>query len=517
MKPVTWMSIITAVCMLAACTEEIGANLEQAGVQTLATLNPPSSANVQASFVLLTASAGKPVAYARVIQDDGFACPQVAADCTGGITQPMTARDKPWADAAAHCPAGGCFPVTVCEASVPFNQKTQVCLNGPPIELPVPRSGPAKILVMGDTGCKDGSHTGDGGGDCGHKGNLTELAQPFETLVSSNARTAFELVLHMGDYNYRGTPGSVRWQREGGGKTTHHPYDAGDGAPSCGQSPSDRFRTQASSRSLLPDQWDIWRKDFFAPAKPLLAAAPWVFARGNHELCSRAGPGYFYFLDAGFKPAGTQVDCPALPSGNDHPSNPFLYSRVSPMARIDLDTLSLIVLDSANACDTSVPAPGNHFRTAYENQFQQLVVPKTGTTWIMSHRPIWKNQTLQATSNDGKALDGIALSLAGHEHLFESITPTGSSYPAEIVAGNGGVSLGGDFDGCFQQPLAGQQPWVQGVTGHGFLQLALTTSGSGQPGWSGRLIDESGKTTAKCDSAMSPSICTTTPPGARCQ
>ena len=45
------------------------------------------------------------------------------------------------------------------------------------------------------------------------------------------------------------------------------------------------------------DNWAVWQKDFFDPAAPLLAAAPWVLVRGNHELCSRGGHGWFRLLD----------------------------------------------------------------------------------------------------------------------------------------------------------------------------------------------------------------------------
>src|SRR5580693_3599603 len=43
--------------------------------------------------------------------------------------------------------------------------------------------------------------------------------------------------------------------------------------------------------------WDSWNADFFEPAVPLLAAAPWIMVRGNHEDCSRAGEGWFRFMD----------------------------------------------------------------------------------------------------------------------------------------------------------------------------------------------------------------------------
>ena len=45
------------------------------------------------------------------------------------------------------------------------------------------------------------------------------------------------------------------------------------------------------------DNWAVWQNDFFDPAAPLLAAAPWVLVRGNHELCRRGGHGWFRFLD----------------------------------------------------------------------------------------------------------------------------------------------------------------------------------------------------------------------------
>ena len=144
---------------------------------------------------------------------------------------------------------------------------------------------------------------------------------------------------------------------------------------------------------------------------------------------------------------------------------------------MELDALNLVVLDSANACDDDVPAAGNSFRTAYENQFQNLSVPANGNpTWIVSHRPFWSNRTLQVTSSKdpddpkGEYLAGIGLSLAGHKHLFESITPTTSgSFPAELVTGNGGVELEGEFDTCCQQSLVGETVWVQGALHHGFL------------------------------------------------
>ncbi len=496
----TLLSIGTVLGLLTACGESPAPVATETAVSIS---NPPALADVYASYVLLASSSdGAPAAYARVIVDESSACPSIAAACGTGTTGTMTARDKPRFDSVKNCPAGGCFPVKVCEATVPFNRKSQICLDGDHIDLPQPTTSPTSILVMGDTGCKS-AHDDDGGLCSASSG---EQAEPFQSLVKS-AGTDFDLILHMGDYNYRGTPGSVPWKGSDGQTTTHYAYDAGDGAQTCEQSPSTPFLSQASSNSLLPDQWDIWRKDFFEPAKDLLAAAPWVFARGNHELCSRAGPGWFYFLDAGFKPAGTQIDCPALPD-SDPPLNPFDYTRITPLYQVELDSLNIVVLHSANACDDDVPASGNSFRAEYESQFENLSIPETGTTWIMSHRPFWANRTLQVTSSNGSDtgsyLDGIPLSLAGHQHLFASYTPTEESFPGEVVSGNGGVSLEGDFNTLTEQTVDGETIWVQGAKGHGFLHVHFDGSGN----WCGDLRDAAKTLTASCGSDKSPSLCT---------
>ena len=57
------------------------------------------------------------------------------------------------------------------------------------------------------------------------------------------------------------------------------------------------YWSQNMQGSPMPDIWAAWRDDFFVPASRLMKTAPWLFVRGNHELCSRAGPGWFYLLD----------------------------------------------------------------------------------------------------------------------------------------------------------------------------------------------------------------------------
>ena len=59
---------------------------------------------------------------------------------------------------------------------------------------------------------------------------------------------------------------------------------------------------------------DPRRAEFFDPARPLIARAPWVFARGNHEDCQRGGYGWAYYFgdetaacDTTHKPAFIQT------------------------------------------------------------------------------------------------------------------------------------------------------------------------------------------------------------------
>jgi hypothetical protein len=147
------------------------------------------------------------------------------------------------------------------------------------------------VVVIGDTGCRMTFYAQQG---CNDPGDW-----PFARVARLAAQAAPDLVIHVGDYLYR-------------------EFACPDSEPACAGSP-------------WGDRWPAWREDFFAPAQPLLAAAPWVALRGNHENCARAGQGWLHFL--------------ALrePGGRDGPCR----ATVSPET-LDFDTLSLLVLDSAS-------------------------------------------------------------------------------------------------------------------------------------------------------------------------
>src|SRR5262249_29595616 len=142
------------------------------------------------------------------------------------------------------------------------------------------------------------------------------------------------LVIHVGDYHYRETP-------------------CPPSRPGCAGSPHG-------------DNWAVWQKDFFDPAAPLLAAAPWVLVRGNHELCSRGGHGWFRLLD----PHGSTDQC----------------VDTTPPYTLRLPPLHLLIFDSSDADDASVDA---RKVAVYREQFQVLLANVPRHAWLLTHRPVW--------------------------------------------------------------------------------------------------------------------------------
>lgn len=464
---------------------------------------PRTAAAPLATYVLLAQSAsGAPVAYARVIVGSGEACPALQG-APGSADLLMTKRRNPHG-----------FAVDVCEAQVAFGESRTV--SGTATTLPVARRQVRRVAVVGDTGCKPGD---DHQGDC----SPSDPYWPFASLTSDAAGRQPDLVVHVGDYNYRGTPsgftdadGDHQWY-----------YDAGDGAEAseqCGL--ADVYYSQNSTGNADRDAWPAWRDDFFAPAADLLTAAPWVLARGNHELCSHAGPGWFYFLDGGSDlPGGSgQVSCPDQGRSGTVESHLVL----SPPRVIALQDLELAVLDSSNACDEL-----DNFASEYARQLTAVAGTLSATpAWWVGHRPPWGvdheygsgeeaapyqcdnspgtgpkltyaaiNRTLQcalASPSGGGAssstvadllLPKLALVLSGHMHRYESLTFAASTgRPPSLIVGNGGVMEdSGPPQGTFRGTVDGATASGQAVEQFGYLLLERDAAGT----WSGKVVSPS--------------------------
>jgi hypothetical protein len=372
------------------------------------------------------------------------------------------------------------FDVTVCEAVLDFG--TALTVDGAGPILPAVTAEPRRIVVMGDTGCYSGQGCSD------------PATWPFGAFATAAAVGPPDLVIHVGDYNYRGTPGMIEVNGE-----KLRPYDAGDGLPppQC-RNPTHPYVSQNVPGREAWDGWQTWRDDFFVPAQPLLSAAPSVFARGNHELCSRAGPGYFYFLDPHSDLLGGELSCPLQQDGDD----PLPYVVFIPPERLELGALRLVVLDSPNACDLA----SNYPRT-YARQFDRVheLVGDDGPAWLVTHRPLWGVEqesgepgTLQISSvtleealrrsrPDGSLPKSVQLVLSGHMHQFESVAfPSGGDRPPQLIIGNSGVGLtNSPLSGAFTTAVDGEPAEGLSVIEFGYLELTLQADGS----WRGEVID----------------------------
>jgi hypothetical protein len=218
---------------------------------------------------------GKTVGLARVVvAGQGQACPTIQLANLPAVA--MTARPNP-------IPGSASYPITVCEHPL-------VLPDGRPATraqvadrlLPLPGTTPARIAMIGDTGCKK-----DG-----------ELQWPFERIARTVARRQSPtLVVHVGDYRHRKT-----------------------------------------------DTWEGWEDGFFKPAEELLQVAPWLMVRG-HEDCDLTGGdgngrGWLYLLD----PSSTLLGTSPLPACSADPKTPTPHAVDVPLG--GGDSQRLVVLDS---------------------------------------------------------------------------------------------------------------------------------------------------------------------------
>ena len=411
-----------------------------AAALALAAVSAPRSADAQspkleAAYVVL----GPQGPVARAVLAQASSCPDITID---GAQQPMSVRALP--DAT--------FPVLVCERTIPAGATSASLENSP---LPLPRPALKSIAAFGDTGCrlksaKTAAKEGDTDNDDA-RGKFQDCNNPtlwpFAQVAQSVTDAKPDLVIHVGDYLYR--------------ESACPTGDAG-----CARSP-------------YGDDWPTWKADFFAPAAPALRAAPWIVVRGNHEICRRAGPGYFRLLDptpAQTAPAQTPPPCVEL----------------VPHFTITLAAQSFIVLDfeQCRRCLSVRSGPLCGGIRVDEAQIRHVAAhPPPGLGIGPRRRTV--NATLQeALANwNGKLPDGIALALAGHIHVVEVLSFTDKRSP-QFVLGTGGTLLAGKIKNNLSgETIAGRRV-AYGRSDHRFGFAMLEPAGNGK-GWAATFRDTS--------------------------
>ena len=395
-------------------------------------------------------------------------CPHISLDGGDAVmavrTTQMTVPQRTTASDPLLSKASA-FPVTTCETILPSTIK-EVVLNGQ--TMPLPKAAPQRIAVLADTGCR--IKTADNAFQACSDGN----AWPFATIAATIASMKPDMVMHIGDYHYRENP--------------------------C---PTDMAGCRNSPWGY---GWDAWNADFFTPAKPLLAAAPWVVTRGNHEECARAGQGWARFLDVRPFTSAMSCDDPANDNGGNV-SNPYAVALGS-------DT-QIVLFDSAKVGTAGLATTDYKF-PIYQDQFKQVAAfaaDKTKTTLFANHHPILAYAplagALPAPGNTGlqavmKTLnpvtyypDGVKIALHGHVHDFQAINFT-TNHPATFVAGNGGDNL----DVSLPDPFPANDPVAPGAVvdrithtnTFGFMMMERTGTGP----WAFKAYTRDGKLLTTC-------------------
>jgi predicted phosphodiesterase len=394
----------------------------------------PGGDPLHAAFVLLGEGGSSIV---RVITTDP-SCPSLDVD---GQRLAMTIRAVPETmplrptRSSPEESRPSAFPVLVCERILPAGA-ARASVGGH--TLPLLRHDARRIVVIGDTGCvvQNADHV---------QACNDAAAWPFARVAAAAAAKKPDLVIHVGDYLYREN--------------------------AC---PEDNAGCRGSPWGY---GWDAWNADLFAPARDLLAAAPWVFVRGNHESCRRAGQGWWRFLDSRSLVSGRDCNDATNDLRGDY-SDPYAVP-------LSADT-QLIVFDSSSAPAAPL-RPDNPAYSIYAAQLRHAleIARSAAHNLFVDHHPILGfatdstrrpagvfpgNAALQSVlaASNGPLLfpSGIDFLLAGHDHLFEAISFT-TGQPPQLVSGNGG--------GWLDEPLP--RPLPPGATpARGALVGAITST-----------------------------------------
>ena len=393
---------------------------------TLTLMQAAHAADLPGAWVELAADGALDV---RAVTMPGAPCPKVLLDGTGVSSEPRGAPDAP----------DGAYPIQVCVAHVPVTARS-LSVDGLPAPV-LPRSI-KRIVVLGDTGCRLKCEYVQ---DCNHPAKW-----PFATIARMAAARHPDVVIHVGDYHYRETPCPT-------------------GNAGCAGSPHG-------------DNWMVWQKDFFDPAAPLFAAAPWILVRGDHELCDRGGHGWFRLLD----PHHDAVEC---------------KDTTTPYA-LHLDSLHLLMFDGADADDDKADAAKV---ALYRDQLQSLLGDAPAHSWLLTHHPFWAlaqwqakpgetlNATQQAAMRD-LVPAGLDMVLSGHIHDFTSYD-FGPGHPAQLVVGEGGDNI----DAITQPLTAGividgaRLRRGFGIADYGYVVLRRTGTG-----WGGTVYAVDDRVLARC-------------------
>jgi hypothetical protein len=351
----------------------------------------------------------------RVVIEAGNDCPAMTHS-NGSVALHLRTSTPPTGFEAVH----------VCEGLMPAGVEAPMVGQ---LTLPVPTDAPARIVVIGDTGCRSKGRSIQ---NC--NGTRPDLGPQWNYVGIAEAAAGHQpdLLIHVGDYHYR--------------------------EEDC---------QGACDPATVGFTWESWQADFFAQSVKLFAAAPWIHTRGNHEDCTRAIKGWFYLLDPRpyptaplpliFRDGSGNESCGGWDEAQTTPSmSSWIFT--DPYAVTFADR-QFIVMDTSYIHDDYLRAPEEVSVARYAGEFATVEAMANAVevpTWLVTHRPFWAvasygsqfrpmasatDTTLQAAiDRHGVApfSAAIELLLAGHIHLFQAIT-FADERPSQLVFGNSGT------------------------------------------------------------------------------
>jgi Calcineurin-like phosphoesterase len=373
-----------------------------------------------AASVATTSALAAPDPTFVVLREDGQAtariittadsCPEIMID---GRSSPMTIRAE--AETVPLRPTQStpenskpsAFPVLTCDAMLPARTQNATIAGH---HLPRVAEVIRRIIVIGDTGCRLKA------ADKAYQACNDPAAFLFARIATQAATWKPDLVIHVGDYHYHENP--------------------------CAD------RTSGCTDSPWGYGWDAWNADLFTPGAPLLAAAPWVVVRGNHENCPRAGQGWWRFLDP--RPLTPRRDC-------NHAEDDDIGDAASTYAVPIGGGARIIVADLATAPDKSIKTDDPRFAqfaAAHDaisslskgSTFAFLATHKTilgiaatldnGTTELRA--ATIGTQSVFATKDANILPSAIDTVLSGHVHIWEQVSYP-ARYPSQFITGFSGT------------------------------------------------------------------------------
>ncbi len=361
---------------------------------------------IKAAFVVLGPDNQ---AIARVITR-ADACPTLridGADVSMGVrAKPETVAQRTTRSAPEDSKPSD-FPVLVCESILPSHPGSVMLGDR---SLPLPKDVPNRIIVVGDTGCRMKKS------DNAFQPCNDPVKWPWKAVADRAAKFNPDLVIHTGDIHYRENA-------------------CPEGLADCAGSP-------------WGYGFDAFDEDLFKPAARLLASAPWIFVRGNHESCDRAGQGWWRFLDPHPLQPGQDCNLAANDSKGDF-SDPYAVS-------IAADT-QLIVFDSSKT-GTKILSESDPVFVTYKAQVDKAsaIAAKVPHSIFMNHHPILGlapnikpgkesyypgNEGMQSVMEKAwpKLLfpPNVNALFSGHIHVFQ-MTSFSTPHPTQFISGNAG-------------------------------------------------------------------------------